>query len=231
VTHVVFEILPAKIVAEPVSLRVFRNILIKPDGEHEDPFTPDPLYAGTGGRWETIERTLYTATTATTSWAEWCRNHPRAVEDGDPTDGRAHTPDLLKALAWDQLAAVIPARALVDMTFRFDRLADLTTKKAQQHLLEAGFNPQHLFADDYGRCPALAEDLAALGFEAVRVPSAALRDGICVAVFRAGRKPNDDWELVQARGRPPVAAALNTVYRHGERPGWVDGQAPRLAAA
>lgn len=220
----------AQIGAEPATVAVFRNILLKPDGAPDDPFTPDPEYAGAGGRWESDERTLYTATSAQTSWAEWCRNHPAAVEEADPTGGKPLDGDLIKVLAWAELSDAIPARAMVHMTFEFARLADLTTAKAGQRLLQVGFNPRDLYADDYGRCPELARDCVALGWEAIRVPSAAYQGGFCIAVFSDGRRRNGDWEIVQPRARPGVAVALRTVYRDGESPSWI-GHAHRTRSA
>jgi hypothetical protein len=224
----------AQIPAAPAAVVVFRNILIKPDGEPDDPFEPDPEYAGGGGRWDTDGRTLYTATKATVSWAEWCRNHPAAVAEADPTGGQRLEADLIKQLAWQDLPDKIPARALVHMTFDFVRLVDLTTSKAQQRLVQVGFDPNDLYADDYGRCPQLARDFEALGADAIKVPSAAFRNGECIAVFSAGRQCRGDWEPVQRRARPGVPEAMQTVYKKDETPAWILGEnagAPQPLAA
>ena len=221
----------AQITAGPRSISVFRNIMIELNGAPHNPFVPDPSYAGVGGRWGSEQRTLYTATTATTSWAEWCRNHADAVEEADPTGGAILDSRLIKQLAWEELSDAIPARAMIYMTYNFKRLADLTTLKARQQLLQLGFNPDDLYTDDYGRCPELARDCEALGWDAICVPSAAYPGGTCIDIFEQGRSCNCDWEIVQSRGRPPCPVAFSTTYKTGEQPEWVMRKKPLAHAA
>ncbi|MBA3865543.1 MAG: hypothetical protein H0X42_04225, partial [Solirubrobacterales bacterium] len=71
--------------------------------------------------------------------------------------------------------------------------------------------------------PELAHLATALGWEAMRVPSAAWQwpDGFCVPIFEAGRKRLVAMDQAIESASPTVALAAATVYAEGERPSWL----------
>lgn len=174
------------------------------------------------GRWPT-DWTLYTATTPSVAWAEYCRNHASDVSHADVTGGVGLDAAALQALG--PLELDLPARALFELDFAFDRLADLTSEWAAELLGRAGFDHASFTADPpgYGDCPELATLAAALGWQAILVPSAAWQwpDGLCVPVFEGGRAALSQHRLVVEAAQPSVAAAAATTYPNGTRPRWL----------
>jgi hypothetical protein len=198
----------------------YRAVHIPLNGE------PDPLFAYPQyGRWPT-EWTLYTGTSEPVAWAEYCRNHAADVADSDVTGGVGISSASLPAFAQMEVSKVLPRRSLFELTFEFEALADLTSPWAETLLDRAGFDLRSFyadFADGYGDCPELAGLVDQLGWEGIRVPSAAWQrpDGFCVAIFERGRR-----RLIKAKRRvpsasPTVALAVATVYPDGERPAWL----------
>lgn len=188
--------------------------------------SPDPLFARPStGRWPTAW-TLYTGTSEPVAWAEYCRNHPRDVAHSDVTGGVGLTATTLPAFARLEVSKALPRRSLFELEFDFQEMADLTTPWAEELLVRAGFDLDSFYADEavgYGDCPELARLIPSLGWEAIRVPSAAWQrpDGFCVPVFEAGRH-----RLVAATSRlrsasPTVALAAATAYPLGQRPEWL----------
>jgi hypothetical protein len=184
--------------------------------------SPDPFYVAPHlGRWGT-DWTLHTATATHVALAEYCRWVPQELERSDPTGGVGINASNLSALAGLPIPTPLPPRALFQLVYRFDRLADLTTTGAAAALRAAGFDPNHLRGDDYADCQALANAGVAVGWEALMAPSAAWRpDGACVAVFAAGRDRLIRHRMVVASARPTVAVAYATTYKAGERPSWL----------
>jgi hypothetical protein len=194
----------------------FRHVYLPPTGS-PDPFRVSP----NAGRWGT-DWTLHTAEAVYVTLAEYCRQEPEDVERSDPTGGVGVDAANLRTLGGLEVSAPLPARALFRLTFRFDRLADLTTQTATATLQAAGFDTAHFLADQYDDCQALARAGLAAGWEALRAPSAAWRpDGRCVAVFEAGRARLIRHRMMVATARPTVAVAYATTYKTGERPSWL----------
>jgi hypothetical protein len=187
---------------------------------------PDPLYVQPRrGRWPT-EWTLYTGSTEVVAWSEYCRNSAFDVDAADPTGGVGLNEVTLEALGSLEIEDPLPRRALFELDFAFDRLADLTTPWAEELLERAGFNLGDFYADPstgYGSCPELASLVGDLRWEAIRVPSAAWQrsDGWCVPVFEDGRLRLLGHRERLASARPTVAVALATSYADGERPRWL----------
>ncbi len=185
-----------------------------------DDCPPDPFYVEpNSGRWGT-EWTLHTATEPETAWAEYCRNHASTVDRADPTGGvglNAANLPLLLAAELD----LVPARALFGVTFAFAALADLTSSVARAALDGIGFDERDFFADDYSRCPDLAQAGAEAGWEAIQAPSAALRPATCVAVLPGGRQRHVRTTELVGRARPTVHVAVLTTYKGGQRPHWM----------
>jgi hypothetical protein len=196
----------------------FRQVWLPSDGS-----APDPFFVRQEGRWPT-DWTLYTATSPEVAWAEYCRNHPGDVADADITGGVGLDPAGLTAIGALALEGV-PARALYELDFAFDSLANLTSVWASQLLVRAGFDTASFAADPpgYGDCRELASLAAALGWQAILVPSAAWQwpDGLCVPVFEAGRPALLDDRRVVAAARPSVAVAAATTYADALRPRWL----------
>jgi hypothetical protein len=196
----------------------FRQVWLPGDGSRPDPFRMCPQE----GRWPT-DWTLYTATTPTVAWAEYCRNHPLDVAAADVTGGAGLDVAALTALGELQLG--VPARALFELEFAFDRLADLTSEWSRELLTRAGFSTDSFSADppSYGNCPDLAALVAELGWQAMLVPSAAWHwpDGLCVPVFQAGEQALTNQRMVLEAAQPSVAVAAATTYRAGARPRWL----------
>lgn len=198
----------------------FRTVYIPVSGE------ADPLYAlPENGRWPSAW-TLYTATSEAVAWAEYCRNHAHDIELSDVTGGVGLSAETLSAFAPLEVSKALPRRSLYELTFDFEALADLTSPWAEELLARAGFDLESFYADvatGYGRCPELAELAPDLGWEAVRVPSAAWQrpDGFCVPVFEAGRSRLVGSRSTIASASPTVAVAVATNYAVGERPNWL----------
>jgi hypothetical protein len=195
----------------------YRTVWIPPAGD------PDPFHVRPGeGRWPT-EWTLYTGSSDLVVWAEYCRNQRDGVDAADITGGVGLNAANLPALA--HLQVPITARALYELDFAFERLADLTTPWGEQCLRDAGFELDDFYADPptYGGCPELAALAGELQWEAVRVPSAALRmaGAWCIPVFEEGRRRLTDVRSSVPIARPTVAAAAATTYPGGARPGWL----------
>ena len=159
----------------------------------------------------------------TVAWAEYCRNHPRDVDAADVTGGVGLDDAALAALGPLELG--VPARALYELDFAFDCLADLTSDWAIELLGRAGFDTNSLTADPpgYGDCPELASIVADLAWQAILVPSAAWRwpDGLCVPVFEAGASALATHRMTLAAAQPSVAIAAATSYVAGARPRWL----------
>jgi len=187
---------------------------------------PDPLCVLAGeGRWPTAW-TLYTATTAPVAWSEYCRNHAADVAASDVTGGVGLTAATLPAFAALEVSKSLPRRALYELRFEFEALADLTSPWAEVLLRRSGFDLDSFYDDaaaGYGDCPELAGLTEQLGWEAVRVPSAAWQrpDGFCVPVFEAGRGRLVVAEPLLPSASPTVATAAATAYPAGERPTWL----------
>jgi hypothetical protein len=195
----------------------FRQVWLPDDGS-----PPDPFFTRREGRWPT-DWTLYTATTPTVAWTEYCRNHARDVAAADVTGGVGLDSASLVALGPRELP--VAARALFELDFGFDRLADLTSAWAIELLGRAGFERSSFTADPpgYGDCPELASLAVDLRWEAMLVPSAAWRwpDGLCVPVFEAGRSGLVDYRMTVAAAQPSVSVAAATTYVASARPRWL----------
>jgi hypothetical protein len=176
------------------------------------------------GRWPT-ESTLYTASGPHMAWAEYCRNNPTDVEAADVTGGVG-----IDAASLPSLRAVggripLPLRSMFELSFEFQRLGDLLSPWGVECLREAGFPLDDFYADPpvYGTCPELATAANGLGWDAMRVPSAALRDAsaFCVPVFRAGRPRLRNVTEAVSAASPTVAVAYATTYADDLRPRWL----------
>src|SRR4051812_17935471 len=97
----------------------FRTVYIPVVGA-TDPFRTRPME----GRWPT-EKTLYTASSREVAWAEYCRNHPADIEAADVTSGVGLNPLALSSLGALKVGAPLPRRSLYELTFVFERMADL----------------------------------------------------------------------------------------------------------
>lgn len=192
---------------------------------------PDPLWvnASAPSRWRTAGGTLYLAEDAETVWAESCRARAAAVAAADPTGGVGLHADNFEYYAAQPLARPVDARALFEVRVDVERLADLTTPDSQAVLARAGMSAGELIADDYRQCVALSHYAEANGWQAIRAPSAAYEDGVCVAVMPGHRPSRGLWRILLRAARPTVAVAYLTRYRAGERPGWLDGATVRAA--
>lgn len=204
-----------------ISLNLYyRTVYIPGPGGTEDPFRT----RANEGRWPT-GWTLYTASSPTVAWAEYCRNDPDDVSAADVTGGVGLDPASLPSLAPLQVGAPLPPRAMYRLSFEFERLADLLNPWAAECLERAGFHLDDFHADppSYGACPELASIAEGLGWEAMRVPSAALRasDAFCVPVFDAGRSRIRESERIVERASPTVATAYVTTYADDLRPTWL----------
>ena len=135
----------------------FRQVWLPSDGSD-----PDPFFMRREGRWPT-DWTLYTSTTPAVAWAEYCRNHPHDVAAADVTGGVGLDDAALAVLGAVELE--VPARALFELDFAFDTLADLTSDWALELLARAGFRAESFTADPpgYGDCPELAALAEQLG--------------------------------------------------------------------
>lgn len=195
----------------------FRQVWLPSDGS-----PPDPFFMRREGRWPT-DWTLYTVTTPAVAWAEYCRNHPTDIAVADVTGGVGLDDAALNALGPLELA--VPARALFELDFAFEKLADLTSNWALELLVRSGFRTDSFVADPpgYGDCPKLASLVVQLGWQALMVPSAAWRwpDGNCLPVFQAGRSALVEHRLAIPAAKPSVALAAATSYVTGERPQWL----------
>lgn len=142
------------------------------------------------------------------------------------TGGVGLTADSLDVFAHLEVGRALPRRSLYSLTFGFERLADLTSPWAEECLRNAGFDLDSFYADEasgYGDCPELAGLVELLGWEAMRVPSAAWQRAgdWCVPIFEAGRgRLLTATRLVDAAS-PTVALAVATDYASGERPAWL----------
>jgi len=195
----------------------FRHVFI-PTGS-----TPDPFYVvgNDPGRWST-RWTLYTCNAPYVVWAEYCRNYADDVARADPTGGVGINSANLPILANVPLGPALPARSLFSLTFRFKRLADLTTDAAQQTLTSGGFDVADFYIHDYGDCSLLAQAGDRAGWEAFAVPSAAWRpDGRSIVVLTAGRPQFIRQRQLVPAGRPTVAVAYATTYKSSQRPMWL----------
>jgi hypothetical protein len=187
---------------------------------------PDPLFTlANSGRWPSAS-TLYTGTSEPVAWAEYCRNHAPDVARSDVTGGVGLTSASLPAYARLEVSKALPRRSLYELGFAFRAMADLTTPWAEELLARAGFDLDSFYADratGYGDCPRLAALMPALGWEAIRVPSAAWQrpDGFCVPVFGPGRQRLTHALRSVDSASPTVALAAATSYATGERPDWL----------
>jgi hypothetical protein len=132
----------------------------------------------------------------------------------------------LDAFAGLEVGQPLPRRSLYALTFGFELLADLTSPWAEDCLRRAGFDLGSFYADasvGYGDCPELAGLVDRLGWEAMRVPSAAWQraGSWCIPVFGPGRDRLLAAKRLLEAASPTVALAVATVYPAGERPGWL----------
>jgi hypothetical protein len=160
------------------------------------------------------------------AWAEYCRNNAGDVALSDVTGGIGLTEASLPVLARLDVFEPLPLRSLYLLTFEFEALVDLTSPWAEECLRRAGFDLDSFHADKaggYGDCPELASLVGSLGWEAMRVPSAAWRwtDGWCVPVFEPGRKRLAAQRRLVDAASPSVAVAAATAYADGQRPAWL----------
>jgi hypothetical protein len=197
----------------------FRTAWLPPAGD------PDPFHIRPNeGRWPT-DMTLYTASSPEVAWAEYCRNSSRDVELADVTGGVGLNPLALASLGALKVGAPLPQRALFELTFVFERLADFLSPWGQHCLQEAGFPLADFYADPpgYGQCPQLSAMAGPLNWEALRVPSAALDvpDAFCVPVFASGLPRRTSVVRLAEAASPTVAVAYATKYPDGLRPTWL----------
>lgn len=192
---------------------------------------PDPLRvsAAQPSRWQTQGGTLYLAEDESTVWAESCRARAAAVAAADPTGGVGLHPANFDHYASRPLGAPVDARALFEVRFDVERMADLTDAANQEVLRRAGMSAAELITDDYGRCPQVARHGERRGWQGIRAPSAAYDGGVCVAVMPGHHPPGGLWSILLDAARPTVAIAYLTRYRTRERPAWLDGTATRAA--
>ena len=192
---------------------------------------PDPLWvnAAAPSRFQTLGGTLYLAEDSTTVWAELCRARAAEVAAADPTGGVGLHPDSFAYYAGRPLGVPVDARALFEVRFDVEWIADLTTPHNLAILADAGISDSQLRADDYGRCPNLARFGEANGWQAIRSRSAAYRNGVCVAVMPGYHPTRGLWRVLIPAARPTIGVAYLTRYRDGQRPMWLDGPAARAA--
>jgi len=215
-----FDILREIPVGEAMESVFYRAVHIPARGE------PDPLFSlPASGRWPTAW-TLYTGTTEPVAWAEYCRNHAHDIGLSDVTGGVGLAKATLPSYAHLEVAKALPRRSLYELSFDFRAMADLTIPWAEDLLARAGFDLGSFYADQrsgYGDCPALAELVSQLGWEAIKVPSAAWQrpDGFCVPVFETGRRRLVKMVRTLESASPSVALAAATSYASGERPVWL----------
>lgn len=198
----------------------YRTVYIPGPGGILDPLRTRP----NEGRWPT-DWTLYTASGPHVAWAEYCRNSSSDVEAADVTGGVGIDAASLPSLGPLEVGYPLPPRSMFELSFEFQRLADLLSPWGMECLREAGFPLDDFYADppDYGTCPELAAAAGGLGWEAMRVPSAALRDSgaFCVPVFEAGRSRLRDVTEAVSAASPTVAVAFATTYPDDLRPSWL----------
>ena len=216
----------AAVALTPARVRAYVRHVWLPAG---DP--PDPLRVSGAqlSRWQTAGGTLYLAEDEQTVWAESCRARAAAVADADPTGGVGLHPANFGHYASQALGAPVDARALFEVRFELERMADLTTGASQAALERAGMDAGELIADDYDRCRALARHGEQHDWQAIRAPSAAYEDGVCVAIMPGHHPSRGLWRILLDAARPTIAIAYLTRYRSGERPGWLDGATVRAA--
>lgn len=169
--------------------------------------------------------TLYTGSSPEVAWAEYCRNSWRDVGLADVTGGVGLNPLALASLGAFKVGPPLPPRALFELTFVFERLADFLSPWGRHCLDQAGYPLDDFYADppSYGRCPDLSGMAATLGWEALRVPSAALDvpEAFCVPVFASGMSRLSSVVQVAEAASPTVAVAYATRYPDGLRPAWL----------
>jgi hypothetical protein len=198
----------------------YRTVYIPGPGGVLDPFRTRP----NEGRWPT-DWTLYTASGPHVAWAEYCRNNASDVEAADVTGGVGVDATSLPWLGPLEVGYPLPPRSMFELSFEFQRLADLLTPWGAECLREAGFPLDDFYADPpgYGTCPELAAAGETLGWEAMRVPSAAVRDSsaFCVPVFQAGRPRLRNVTEAVSAASPTVVVAYATTYADDLRPRWL----------
>jgi len=185
---------------------------------------PKPLRRSQEGRWATSTGTIYTATSEQVAWAEYCRQISDDVNIADPTGGVGLTRNSFTILRAQELGTPVPARALYGIEVEFERIANLTTLDARSTLEAAGFDLPNFVSDDYGRCSDLAVIGEELEWEALIVPSAALRRNgdFCIPIFAANKVlTHNVTHLKRSTARPTIATAYLTHYKEGERPKWL----------
>jgi hypothetical protein len=204
----------------PRAIRVYlRHCFLPPTG------APDPLWvnAAVASRWHTHEGTLYVAEDAETIWAELCRNTAARVAAADPTGGVGLNLANLAFYGPQPLRPPVDARALFSVDVAFDHVADFTGSAGQAALQTAGVaDPAvDLLDDGYGPCPQIAKAGHAMGWQAVRAPSAALAGGVTLSIFDGAWPAATAWKLEELSARPSVSTAYLSRYRASERPAWL----------
>jgi hypothetical protein len=195
----------------------WRHCYIPSNPDDQDPLFVSPA---TPSRWRTAEGTLYLGDLRTTVWCEYLRNTADQVARADPTGGLGlGSEDEIRAFAREPLD-VVP-RGLWRVEVDFDRVADFTGGEGQQALASAGIDAEELLRDDFGPCPDIAERYVDFGWQALLAPSAALREGTCVAAFRPHHPDQARWTQVQKAARPTVLHAYLTRFHANERPAWL----------
>jgi hypothetical protein len=194
-----------------------------------DPPDPPWVSAAQLGRWQSTAGTLYLAEDEPTVWAESCRARAAAVAAADPTGGVGLHAANFAHYASQPLGAPIDARAPFEVSFEVERMADLTTAANQMALEHTGMDAAELTSDDYERCREVARYGEQHDWHAIRAPSAAYEDGVCLAVMRGHHPERGLWRILLDAARPTVAIAYLTRYRSSERPPWLDGAVVRAA--
>lgn len=215
----------AGVAALPLVARVWlRHCYLPPVGD------PDPLWhdPASPSRWQTAGGTVYVGDSPETVWAEMCRNDAATIAAADPTGGVGLNPATFGVYAPQPVGLPVPARALYAVDVALAVVADLASAEGQQALQACGVaDPAtELVADGYGPCPGIAEAGNALGWQAVRAPSAAAPSGVALAIFAGAWPPPGAWRLEILRARPKIATAWQTRYRVGQRPAWLGSPPP-----
>lgn len=209
-----------RIAARPFNEVVFRHAYLPKKG------APDPFFGtGIAGRYGTEAGTIYTTSSTQIMWAEYCRHAWQEIENANPLPHKLEAIDI-QSMPLTVLGNPVQPRTLVKLDVSLARVADLTTGSAQFTLFSAGFDPLHLTSDGHGACLALAAAAITLGWEAIKVPSAAWRitPGWCLPIFKQTADfATIPWEVGVLNARPTLDIAHLTTYETGRRPSWLPG--------
>jgi hypothetical protein len=194
---------------------------------HSRPPGPEtnPLYVQPGsGRWATDGGTLYGCDNAVVAWAEYCRWFWALIESAAPTTSRPITLEELRVLGRRSLPGSAPLRGIYLIQAENVAIADLADPVSQTRLVASGFPLRDCLSNqpgNFGLCPDLAQAGERLGWEGIRVSSAAWPwGGHTIALFEAGQRKVTNCTLIMT-GRATIATAVGARYRDGEKPSWV----------